>query len=386
MFTLKTLAFVSQLKTPAKRLVSVYLDFLIRYRMDPTDPITQEMASTFSGDFAKLVPRNRVAQRLFSTTWLFVDKNNTFHLRFMDRTGSNRLVAPDEPVESSTEYETNADTDDEDSQLNFGHFVLSFAERRAPEMPHVGWRVGRGAGKLPNRNVDLLLTKPRDILGKSLASVHMLFHFNSRSGFLMLKAGSPKAPVGFRIGTTWTVLKDGEELLLHQPSTVLRVGECEYELEYTVEEMHREDYFRQRDHFLDPITSIKGRLQPFFQKMPGDRFVQRGSFLEFGTRDSGTFGWITQGVDTRTGDPVAIKELRINSRKSHVEAMDEANMGRRFIVSQFRVRCNRYLIDRRINEVSFLFWTCGASMVIRTAAVIWKSFTLLCLTHYQIFP
>ena len=362
----------------------VYLGFLVEYRTDPINPITQKMTTTFSGDFARLMPRNRVAQRLFSETWLFVDKNNTFHLRFMNRTGSERLVGPDEPVESSTEYETNVETDGEDSQLNSGHFVLSFAERRAPEMPHVGWRVGRGASKLPNRNVDLLLAKPRDGLGKSLASVHMLFHFNSRSGFLMLKAGSAKAPVEFKTGTTWNVLEDRKEQLIHQPATILRVGDCEYELEYIVKEMHRENYFRQRGAFLDPISSIKGQLQPFFQKMPGDSCVQRGTYLEFGTHGSGTFGWITQGVNIKTGDPVAIKELRISSRRSRLEATNEVNMGRRFNVGWLRARCNRHLIRHRINKVSSLFWTCGVSMVIRTAAVIWKSCTSLCRTRSQI--
>ena len=305
--------------------------------MDSVEQSDHQMATAFYGNFARLVPRNRVAQRLFSETWLFVDENNTFHLRFMDRTGSERLVGPEEPVESSTEYETAASADDEDSPLNYGHFVFSFAERRAPEMPHVGWRVGRGAGKLPNRNVDLLLAKPRDNLGKSLASVHMLFYFNLRSGFLMLKAGSPKASVQFRIGTTWNVLEDKNGQLMHQPATVLRVGECEYELEYTVEERHRQDYFQQRDAFLDLIPSSRGQPQPLFQKMPGDSCVQRGTYIEFSTHGSGAFGWITQGVDTRTGDPVAIKELRISSRRSHVEAMEEVNMGRRFIVSQIRV-------------------------------------------------
>ena len=313
------------------------------------------MATTFSGDFARLVPRNRVAQRLFSDTWLFVDKTNTFHLRFMNRTGSEQLVALDEPVESSTEYETSVDTASEESQLNSGHFVFSFAERRAPEMPHVGWRVGRGASKLPNRNVDLLLAKPRDNLGKSLASVHMLFRFNSRSGFLMLKAGSSKASVKLKMGTTWIVLEDGMERLMHQPATVLRVGACEYELEYTVEEVHREHYFQQRDAFLDPISSSRGQFQSIFRQMPGDSYVQRGTYLEFGTLGSGTFGWITQGVDIQTGDPVAIKELRISSRRSRLEAMDEVNMGRRFLVGQLRIRYHRYLIDCRINEAFSLF-------------------------------
>ena len=100
------------------------------------------MATDFSGDFARLVPRNRTAQLLFSETYFYVEKNDTFHLRFMDRTGSEPLPAPDEPVESSTDYDTHPETDTEgsrDTSIQYlGHFVLSFNSKRIPEMPHVG--------------------------------------------------------------------------------------------------------------------------------------------------------------------------------------------------------------------------------------------------------
>ena len=97
----------------------------------------------------------------------------------------------EEPVESSTEYDTYQDTDTDGSGLrvpqDLGHFVLSFDRERSPEMPHLGWRVGRGTSKsLANRNVDFLLAKPGDNMGKSLASIHMMFRFNKKSGFLML--------------------------------------------------------------------------------------------------------------------------------------------------------------------------------------------------------
>ena len=36
------------------------------------------MADTFNGDFARLVPRNQVAQRLFSATYIYVEENKTF--------------------------------------------------------------------------------------------------------------------------------------------------------------------------------------------------------------------------------------------------------------------------------------------------------------------
>lgn len=300
------------------------------------------MTDSFTGDFARLVPRNHVAQMLFSKTFVHVEKNGKFHLQFIHHTACEPFLATSEPVEESTEYETHPDTETEDFRFkrmqHSGHFVLSFDKNREPQMPHLGWRVGKGTSKSPaNRGVDLLLAKPGDILGKSLASVHMLFRFNMKSGFLMLWGGSPKAPVEFKMGGIWIKLEYNKEQLMYQPATILRAGACEYELEYTIAEKHREAYFKQRDHFLEKTLSSKDYLQVAFKQMPGDSFVLRGKYLEFETKGSGASGWINQGVDTKTGDPIAIKELRINSYSRRVGVMDEVKMGRRFLVSQISV-------------------------------------------------
>lgn len=298
------------------------------------------MAASFNGNFAKLVPRNHIAQTLFSRTVVYLDKNDTiFHLRFIDRRVTEQLQVSCEPVEESTDYDTSPDAESEHS-LSYGaqyagHFVLSFQKDRSPEMPHLGWRVGKGTSKsLVNRDVDLLLTRPGDIMSRSLASIHMLFTFNPRSGFLMLRAGSTKAPVEFQKGGTWEKLEYNEQRLLYLPATMLRAGLCEYELEYTIEEKHRESYFEQRDAFLRAVLPRRGGLPKSFRKLPGDRYVQRGKYIEFETQGSGAFGWISQGADTETGHPVAIKELRITTRWQRAEAVAEVGIGRRLHVSE----------------------------------------------------
>ena len=220
--------------------------------------------NSFTGDFAKLIPRNHIAQLLFSETYTYVEKNDMFHLRFMDCTGNKPLRASEGPVESSTEYDTYHDTDTEGSQVksnqNVGHFVLSFKTERSAELPHLGWRVGRGTNKAPrNRNVDLLLAKPRDNRSKSLANIHMVFRFNPKSGFLMLRGGSQKASVEHSMSGIWEKLVYEKEQVMYQCSTMLRAGVCEYELEYTVDEKHREAYFTQRDALLRTISPYEGQ-------------------------------------------------------------------------------------------------------------------------------
>lgn len=295
----------------------------------------------FTGDFARLIPNNHAAQTLFSKTYMYVKENDTFHLLFMDGTDNERFHDSTEPVESSTDYDTHHDTDTESSRASsvshLGYFILSFDEQRLPEIPQLGWRVGRGASKWqPNRGVDLLLAIPRDNLGKSLASIHMVFRFNAKSGFLMLRGGSAKVPVEYSKNGVWKSLEFEKEQLMHQSSTILRAGRCEYELKYTVEEKYRDAYFQKRIGFLEALFSPKDEFQePVFRKIPGDKCVPRGRYLEFETQGSGAFGWITQGVDLETGDPIAIKELRITSRRSGFEVLAEVKMGMRFMVGYF---------------------------------------------------
>ena len=138
------------------------------------------MADIFNGDFARLVPRNRIAQRLFSATQIYIEDNKTFHLRFLQRDDVSSQTALDEPVESSTDYDSQVEGEIEGFRPeNSGYFVLSLDHERVPEFPHLGWRVGRGSKKFAaNRGVDLLLSKPCDQLSMSLASIHMILYFN----------------------------------------------------------------------------------------------------------------------------------------------------------------------------------------------------------------
>ena len=92
------------------------------------------------------------------------------------------------------------------------------------------------------RDVNLLLTKPGDILSKFLTSVPMLFRFNLRSGFLISSGESLKASVELKMSSVWEKLEYKEEQLMYQPATTLRAEAREYELEYTIAEKHRDSY------------------------------------------------------------------------------------------------------------------------------------------------
>lgn len=296
------------------------------------------MSTIFTGDFAKLTPCNDVARQLFSETLIYIEKLDTFHIQLVARAAGEHAEHSSDAVEDSTDYDTGSDNPRRGTSPrtieNPGHFVLSFNQDRQPQTPHLGWRVGKGTSKFgASRGVDFLLSKPGDKLSRSLASTHMLFRFNPRSGFLLLVAGSPKSPVKFRNGRVWESLAFQEQRLMHQPVTVLRAGSCDYELEYTVSQEHRDHFLRARDQFFQSSVDTSNLLESrLFRYLPGDSGVLRGRFLEFETQGSGTFGWVSQGVDTFNGDPVAIKELRITDSRVRATVMEEVDFGRQFSV------------------------------------------------------
>ena len=329
------------------------------------------MSSEFNGDFAKLTPRNSVAQRLFSKAYAYVEQNSAFHLSFMICTPGEQLSRFDEPVESSTEYDTHLDTDAENDDAqrlqNIGYFILSLHRGRVPEKPHFGWRAGRGSSKLPNRNVDLLLAKPGDYLGRSLASIHMIFRIHRKSGFLMLENGSEKVPVEHNIGGNWETLANTERHVLFSKSVIIRAGQCEFELEHTLDVEQRDAYLHMRDEYIRELLDTSStKLNPPLQILPGDRCVQRGRYIEFETRGHGKFGWINQGVDTKTGDMVAIKELRIKNPSERKEVGLEVNIGRRFHVNQGLLQLHSCLTLYSTNGVFFQFWKHCANTVMPT--------------------
>ncbi|KAF7502950.1 hypothetical protein GJ744_004796 [Endocarpon pusillum] len=77
-------------------------------------------------------------QRLFSRTYAYLEKSDEFDQQFMNSTGSEAL--PDEPAESSTEYDTNSYS--AKALQHLGYFVLSLrgkapAEDASPRMESV---------------------------------------------------------------------------------------------------------------------------------------------------------------------------------------------------------------------------------------------------------
>jgi hypothetical protein len=304
-------------------------------RMD----LDESQLAPFDGAFAKLVPNNLQAEALFSKTLIQVEaERDVYHLRFMVATNpEDSRVIQNEPVESDTDYDT-PDSPLETTKKG-GHFVLSLATGELPANPALGWRVGRGTHKIkPDRGVDFQLAPPRDPQSRALASIHMLFRFNRKSGMLMLVAGSSKAPVHYYNNGEWQSLEAPNVKVLHRPSTILRVGQLEYELVYTIDARHRKDYLDLRKTLFATYPSMVGGSNVLpsadFDRLPFDDHVQIHRYLLFETKGYGGFGWVSIGVDSETGDPVALKEVSIKRKSERDGLIEEVDYGRAFSVGQ----------------------------------------------------
>ena len=127
------------------------------------------------------------------------------------------------------------------------------------------------------------------------------------------------------------------------------------------------------DYIKELLGSSNINLYPPLQVLPGDNCVQRGRYIEFETRGHGTFGWINRGVDTKTGDLIAIKELRIKNRLERKEVGEEVEIGRRFQVSLVSFQLHSRLTSHSKNGVFFQFWRHGANMAMPTVVQTGKS-------------
>ena len=282
------------------------------------------MQQDSAGDFARLRPSNQLAKHLFSRCYLYVKEEDPFHLQFMITLPNQPPASTEDPVESSTDYDS-CDPSGYEEHLKDGCFVLSLEKDRTPEFPLLGWRCGRGSRKLPYRGVDFLLAKPGDINSKSLASVHFMLKISPQLGLLMLQCG-PNKDVALEVNMngSWRLLGPEEERLMYQLFTALRIGRCEFELQYTIDPCNRDDFIARRNRFLKNATSSLNAY------LPGDNVIVRGRFLQFMTVGHGSFGWVTQGADTWSGNLIAIKECHITSKSQWPEIEKEVEYGRLF--------------------------------------------------------
>ena len=186
-----------------------------------------------------------------------------------------------------------------------------------------------------DRNVDVLLTDPKNSQSKSIAIYHFRLTINPQSGFLILEPGDSKRALQHLVGDRWEDVVGRR--VVYEKSMTLRAGECDYKLEYAIQERHKLEYMDMRNAFLatlaDPGNQDRG-IYDQFAVIPGTYTRVIGKCIKFEARlGHGTFGWVDQGLDIETGDLLAIKEVRITHERDWLTIKRELEIGMHFEVS-----------------------------------------------------
>lgn len=215
-----------------------------------------------------------------------------------------------------------------DAEVFTAHFLVSFGKRGSGGGA-LAWRVGKGVKNSEecNRGVELLVVSPQ-VKDQGVAAQHALIRFHLTSGALMLCGISDSHPVEYIVNEQKEpiVLGAGQKHVLLDKVNRFKLGKLEFRLIY--EDMDSQgytDYVQARDRIIEGIgLSAPHRC---LQAVPRAYFHHRmGTIIMHQLMSSGAFGMVYAAVDSRTGEPLAVKELQIKDKKSATDLQLESEL------------------------------------------------------------
>ena len=261
--------------------------------------------------FAKLIPLNSDAEEALNEL-LEYPRLSSHHRSFIQ---AERGVREEESWPESDTASGSTFTDDcPSSPVEFwtGHYTLNFQTA-----PAIGWRVGKGSSKSGgDRGVELMVCRPERASKAGIAALHALIQFHPESGSLMLVGLSDTHPVEYLLDCRRVplLLRHNEKHVLHQKVNRFSMGKLSFKLVYDdLDDAALADYTWVRNKFFES----HGRRvpHPYLYAVPRKQYHMIGSIILHQSLSSGTFGWVYAAVDSRTGVPLAVKELAIKDRR-----------------------------------------------------------------------
>lgn len=305
---------------------------------DQTDP-------SHNITIARLFPVGRDAEATFSQVAGFSHLTE-HHKQFLRATAYNG--SPDGSPSGSCESDRppRPRPDGLPEKLWTGHYLLS-TNRPGDLKPSTGWRVGRGAAKLKNRGVDLLVVCPGEH-AYDVAVVHALIHFHPESGVLMLRGVSDTRPVKYYLDET-VCLYNKDKHVLFQKENRFSLGNLDFSLVYEdLNVEHYADYIKVRNQGLEKAG--KGVPSDRVFAIPRMPHVKVDDFVLHDNISSGAFGLVCAAVDVKTGAPVAMKEIWIK-RKDMLQ--DKGLKTEREVSTGFKVSIPEGISSSQILAVSY---------------------------------
>lgn len=260
---------------------------------------------------------------------------------------SSDLPAPEAPLNSSFQSSRdNGDITGDDCDRGDAHqgpqsgrrkkyrFVLSFDVH--PQGPRAGWVLGRGNHHGPGVQLPVCQPPaPKDGTPARPGGAIALIYMHPETGAFVIQALSEKHPVTYRSGdgNTDITLHSGEHSVLHMTRNHLRfrLGSkiFDYVFEFDVADEGR--YIAARNHFARGAICRGAGVDPYTQLdlLPKQSHHRIRNVVVHRTLSAGAFGLVKSGVDTETGDAVAIKTIHCKTRQVHI-VQNELNIAASF--------------------------------------------------------
>ncbi|KAI2466467.1 kinase-like domain-containing protein [Annulohypoxylon bovei var. microspora] len=194
---------------------------------------------------------------------------------------------------------------------NPAHFFLDF-DQGVLRQNILSWRIGKGTPKIRHDDVDILI----DPGSTSIPQVAAEIYLNMSSGMIMIRATSPKYPLILLSGSAGGVditLKQGDSAHLYRTKTRLRFGKKPLDLLLEFPDNDITEFVAARKKFLEQLGTMS--LPPRLDAFPRDNHCVTYGFVNHcRILGSGAYGRVTSGVDTSTGNAVAIKRVTISQQ------------------------------------------------------------------------
>ncbi|KAK4171266.1 kinase-like domain-containing protein [Triangularia setosa] len=210
-------------------------------------------------------------------------------------------------------------SDDTDQRKTY-RFVLSFDH--PPQGPRAGWVLGKGNHCGPG--VQLPVCPPRTTNGDAFArpgGAIVLIYMHPETGAFIIQALSQKHPVTYRSGdgNRDIILETGNRSVLHMTRNHLRFRLGRKIFDYVLEfDIANEDRFiAARNNFARVAIRPGESIEPYKQldHLPKQSHHRMHRMVVHRTLSAGAFGLVKSGVDTETGDAVAMKTIHCKIRQ-----------------------------------------------------------------------
>ena len=217
---------------------------------------------------------------------------------------------------------------------SYGELMLSLDN--IPDGVPISWFVGRGyskPGQSADRQVDLCLNVEHEI-SRSISHTHAHFFFHKKSGVLCVEGASSNNSLVYWVDGKAIWLFQGQSHVIMSQVSHFRFGKLELVLR--IPGFDAKGYTALLSARTKALNKWKSELpSPRLFAIPqAEPFPCVGQFLVHSSVAGGGFGWVQAGVDMKTGEPRAVKEVRIDDWRASPDLASDIEASLSFAVSR----------------------------------------------------